>query len=105
MQYWIATGSSPSVWAVDTAYTAAQAIHLTIKTPLADFDLATDNADLPAGFGLYLIYRLANDWSDDFGLPIDDRERLTRQMKAAYDEVFPYHVGTSTNYHNRTLYF
>ena len=42
------------------------------QNPLTDFDLADDNADLPAGFGLYLIYRLlANDWADNYGLPLE----------------------------------
>ena len=104
-QFWTATGSGPSTWTDGTSYTAAEQIRLTVKTPLMDFDLATDNADLPAGFGLYLIYRLANDWSDDYGLPMDERDRLRRQMKDAYDEVFPYHVGAATNFHNRGRYF
>ena len=103
-EYWSLQGSGPSVWAADTAYTSGEQIRIVAKTPLMDFDLATDNADLPAGFGLYLIYRLANDWADDFGLPLDERERLTRQMNKAYDEVFPYHLGNSDNYHNRTQY-
>ena len=104
LQYWTATGSGPSVWADGAEYTAGESIRMTVKTPLTDFDLATDNADLPAGFGLYLIYRLANDWSDDYGLPLEERARLRLQMKEAYDEVFPYHVGAATNYHNRTQY-
>jgi hypothetical protein len=104
LQYWTSGGSSPSAWATSTSYTAAETIRLVVKTPLADFDLATDNADLPSGFGLYLIYRLANDWSDDFGLPLEERLRLRQQMKDAYDEVFPYHIGASTNYHNRVKY-
>mgnify|MGYP001178302781 CR=1 FL=1 len=104
-QYWTATGTSPSAWATSTAYTSGEHIRFTAKTPLADFDLATDNADLPAGFGLYLIYRLANDWSDDYHLPLDERARLRQQMNDAYAEVFPYHLGQADSYHNRTRYF
>lgn len=103
--YWTAIGGSGSTWTDATAMTAGEQIHIIAKTPLTDFDLATDNADLPAGFGLYLIYRLANDWSDDYGLPMEDRERLKRQMNDAYLEVFPYHIGQADNYHNRTRYY
>ncbi len=102
--YWTQTGNNPDTWTTDTDYTCGEQIRMTVKQPLTDFDLADDNADLPAGFGLYLIYRLANDWADDFGLPLEERGRLERQMRMAYDEVFPYHLGTSDNYHNRGTY-
>ena len=49
---------------------------------------------------MYLIYRLANDWADNYGLPLEERLRLRQQMKDAYDEVFLYHVGGATDYHN-----
>ena len=103
-QYWTAIGGSGSAWADATDVVGGEQIHIIAKTPLTDFDLADDNADLPAGFGLYLIYRLANDWADNYGLPLEERLRLRQQMKDAYDEVFPYHVGSATDYHNRTRY-
>lgn len=102
LEYWAATGSGPSSWVTATGYTSAEQIRLVAKTPLADFDLATDNADLPSGFGNYLVYRLANDLADDYHLPLDERQRLQFQAKQYYEEVFPYQVApASTSIHNK----
>jgi hypothetical protein len=105
LQYWEAGGSSPSVWASGTDYTAPQRIALRKRAPLADFDLATDNADFPAGFGLWLTYELAHVLAYDYGVPLDERDSIGRQAQREYDKVFPYLIPDTTNHHNRSLYF
>jgi hypothetical protein len=105
LQYWEAGGSGPSVWAADTEYTAPQRLMLRKRTPLADFDLATDNADFPSGFGLWLIYELAHVLAYDYGVPLDERNILGQQAAREYDKVFPYLIPDTTHHHNKVLYF
>jgi hypothetical protein len=105
LQYWEQAGSGPSAWATDTDYTAPQRLMLRKRAPLADFDLATDNADFPSGFGLYLTFKLAHIFSYDYGVPLEERDSIGRQAQRLYEEVFPYLIPDTTNHHNRALYF
>lgn len=107
LQYWQAGGSAAdeTTWAADTAYTASERLMLRYRAPLADFDLATDNADFPAGFGLWLTFELAHVFSFDYGVPLEERAYLRSEAKDQYNKVFPYLIPDTNNHHNRHLYF
>ena len=94
---------SGSAWADATDVVGGEQIHIIAKT-LTDFDLADDNADLPAGFDCTSFTASPTIGPIIDGLPLEERLRLRQQMKDAYDEVFPYHVGSATNYHNLARY-
>ena len=87
--YWQVGGSSTTAWVTATDYTNAELLWYTYKRPLYDFDAATDNPDMPAGWGRFLIYRLAHDISSDYGLPLEERAWLRSIYKEAYENLFP----------------
>lgn len=100
--FWGLGGSSPTSWVVDTQYTAPQQIRFTYKRPLYDFDLSTDNADFPQAFGRFLVYALAYDLADDYGVDVDESRKLQAKKNEAYATIFPgVHVPTTNNHYNR----
>lgn len=102
LQFWEAGGSGPAAWASGTSYTAPQQIRFKYKRPLYDFDLSTDNPDLPQAFARYLIYATAADLADDYTLPLDERVMLERKAAVAYNTVFPKaQVPLTNNHYNR----
>src|SRR3990167_4906095 len=103
--YWTQAGSSGSAWAADTAYTNGELIAYSYKRPLFDFDLATDNPDMPAGWGRYLTYRLAHDLSPNAGLALDERIWLKGQYKEAREAIFPSGKPAATKTQHKALYF
>ncbi len=87
--FWELGGSSPSVWASGTEYVAPQQIRFKYKRPLYDFDLSTDRPDFPQAFARFLIYALAYDLADDYGLGVEDCRKLAAKKDQAYATVFP----------------
>ncbi len=101
-QFWEAGGSGAVAWASGASYTAPQQIRFKYKRPLFDFDLSTDNADMPQAFARFLIYALAFDLADDYTLPLDERAFLEMKKSQAYNTVFPKaQVPTTNNSYNR----
>jgi hypothetical protein len=104
--YWELGGSGPAAWASGSSYVAPQQIRFTYKRPLFDFDLATDNPDFPSACDMYLVYRLAAVLSDDYGLAIEERQRLEGKAKAEYDTVYTgVQVPKATSQYNRARYY
>ena len=102
LQFWEAGGSGPSAWASGTQYAAPQQIRFKYKRPLFDFDLSTDNADMPQAFARFLVYAVAADLADDYALSIDECNKLERKKLVAYNTVFPKaQVPTTNNSYNR----
>ncbi len=100
--FWEAGGSGPSTWATGTQYTAPQQLRFKYKRPLFDFDLSTDNADLPQAFARFLVYAVAYDLADDYTLGIEERKFLEAKRTQAYNTVFPKaQVQTTNNHYNR----
>ena len=53
-----------------------------------------------------LVYKLAFDLSDLYGLAMPEREYLIAKAKGAYADVFDKSMKpTSTNYHNKASFF
>lgn len=103
--YWEAGGSSPSVWANGTAYTAPQLLRLWFRKPLFDFDTSTDNPDLPQGWARWLLYSLEYDLGPAHGLSQIEMGMIRGMRDDAYNKLFPGLVPVTSAYHNKAVYF
>lgn len=104
--YWESGGSGPSAWATSTSYTAPQLIRLLYQRPLFDFDTASDTPDFPQQWPRMLVYKLAFDLGDLYGIPMPEREYLIAKAKGAYSDIFDKSMKPeTTGHHNRTSYF
>lgn len=104
--YWTAGGSGPSVWASGTQYTAPQQIRLLYQRPLFDFDAASNTPDFPQQWPRMLVYKLAFDLSDLYGVALPEREYLVQKAKGAYQDIFDKSMKPATsNYHGKASYF
>ena len=103
--YWTQAGSSGSAWVTATAYTNGELIFYSYKRPLYDFDLATDNPDMPRGWDRYLTLRLAHDLSPGYGLALDERVWFKAQYREAREAIFPSTKPPVTEKFNKALYY
>lgn len=104
--YWQLGGSSGAVWVAGTSYTAPQLLRIKHKRPLYDFDLPTDNPDMPPGWGLVLMFQLAYVLSFRRpGLPVAFRESLRQEVALAKSRVNLGQIKVTTDYHNRSIFF
>lgn len=97
--------ASPSAWATATAYTNGKLLYYVYKRPLFDFDLPTDNPDVPAGWEQYLIYKLAIDLAPEYQVTAEKMQQLRVAMTEAREILFPSARSGSEDYHNLTEYF
>ena len=103
--YWEAGGSGPAAWVTGTSYTAPQLLRLLYQRPLFDFDTASDTPDFPQQWPRMLVYKLAFDLSDLYGMPMPEREYLIAKAKGAYADIFDKSMKpTTTNFHNKARY-
>jgi len=71
-----------SVWPIPNAASPPNAtIVITYTSPIEVFDAATDDADFPGEWYNGLIYGLATLMSDEFALPIPDKQWLDKQSE------------------------
>lgn len=103
--YWKQAGSAGSAWASDTAYTNGEILRLVYKRPLFDFDLATDNADFPAGWDSYLVWALAVRLSPEYKVPLEERVWIERQATKSKDKIFRGTRSDSNTHHNKSLFY
>lgn len=104
--YWEQTGSGGGVWATDTQYTAAQHLRYWYKRPLFDFDLSTDNPDMPQSWTRTLLYRLCSDLGDDYGVALDERTWLSQKANRAGNRTFRNtQTEETTDVHNKVDYY
>ena len=103
--YWEAGGSSPSVWATSTQYTAPQLIRLLYRRPLFDFDAASNSPDFPQQWPRLLVYKLAFDLGDIYGIPVPERELMIGKAKGSYEDIFPSIRSQTFDFHNKVRYF
>lgn len=103
--YWKSFGTSVTAWAAATAYVQTEVIGFTYRRPLADFDLPTDNPDMPLGWDLYLIYKLASHLAIDVGLSSREIDDLKSFAHEAETELFPSTGSATEEVHNKGTYF
>lgn len=105
--YWEATGGSGAgaVWATDTSYIAPQLVRILYQRPLYDFDLKTDNPDMPQAWTRFLIYSLATDIADELNQSNERIGRLAGKARIAYRNIFPSTVEQTRDFHNKGVFF
>lgn len=103
--YWKQAGSAGGVWALGSTYTNGELLRYLYKRPLFDFDLATDNPDIPSGWARYLVWRLAHDLCPEFDVDMESRQWLKAEYMEAREEVFNSTRTQIDTAHNRAMFF
>jgi len=97
--------ATPTAWADATAYTNGELLFYVYKRPLFDFDLPTDNPDVPAGWEQYLIYKLAIDLAPEYQVSTEKLNILRGSMTEAREILFPSARSGAEDFHNRGEFF
>lgn len=104
--YWKKAGSGGATWSSGAAYVNQELVYLVYKRPLFNFDSSVNDPDFPAGWGLYLTYRLALELAPELGISLDDRNWLAAQVsfhrKAIFSSEQP---DTRGNLYNKAVFF
>jgi hypothetical protein len=100
----IESGASVS-WVNGTTYSSAQQLRLVYRRPIADFDSASDIPDFPLEWPRQILYRLAFDLADMYGIPGEERQLLIRKAQGAADDIAPMQRNKSNTKHNKARYF
>jgi hypothetical protein len=98
-------GGAGSTWVTATAYTNGELLRYGFKRPLADFDNASDTADLPQGWDRYLMWRLAHDLAPSYHVPLDERLWIKSEYLQAREEIFPSTKSQGQDFHNKGLFY
>ena len=102
---WALGGSGPSAWASGTSYTCTEQMRLTFRRPLFDFDTAADTPDFPLEWPRTIVYKLAFDLGDLYGIPLEERRHMIQKAKGAFDDLFVNVKAKSKDIHNKTLFY
>ncbi len=102
---WEQGGASVTPWAADTAYTACAQLRLKYRRPLYDFQDASSAPDFPLPWPRHLVFRLAFDLADMFGIPEEKSRRMIEKASGAFQTIFPSTQVKSTNLHHKSEYF
>lgn len=78
------------VFPVPTSSEAGENIYITYQRPFADFDSATDTADVPQEFLRALKYNLAMELALEFGYPTQDRNTLLQMAERYRQQAFAF---------------
>lgn len=97
--------ASPSAWASGTAYTNGVLLFYVYKRPLFDFDLPTDNPDVPAGWENVLIYELAVALALEYNVAADKLQALRGARSEAREALFQSARSGATDHHNFGEFF
>lgn len=104
--FWEQGGSSGATWVSGTSYSAPQLLRIWYKRPLADFDAANDDPDMPTSWTRKLLYELATDLADDYGLALEERAVLSTKAGRADERTFAQtQVEKTTDTHDKAVYF
>ncbi len=103
--YWELGGSGPSVWAADTSYTAPQQLRMLTRRPLYDFDTASDTPDFPMPWPRLMVFKVAFDLGDLYGIPLDERNHMISKANAGFGDVFQSVQVKSNTRHNKAKFF
>ena len=103
--YWEAGGSGAVAWAADTVYTNTEQLRLTFRRPIYDFDSASDTPDFPLQWPRLLMYKLAFDLGDLYGIPESERDRMIKKAKGSFDDIFQSVKARSNTRHNKVTFY
>ena len=102
---WELGGSWPATWGTGTKYTCTQQLRMTYRRPIFDFDTASDTPDFPLEWPRTILYKLAFDLGDLYGIPIDERKVMVEKAKGAFNDIFPSVKAKSKKIHHKVSYF
>lgn len=102
---WALGGTSTTAWVTGSHYVAGESLRMTFRRPLFDFTTADDVPDFPLAWPRVLLYKLAFDLGDVYGIPIDERNQMVAKAKGAFDDIFPSTKSKSKVIHNKVSYF
>ena len=106
LRFWELGGSSGAVWATGTSYVAPQQILLWYQRPLYDFDLGTDNPDIPREWERRLTLNLALDLSFVVpGITVEAREQIKQLAARADDKTSGKAAVETKNVYDKVTYF
>ncbi len=103
--FWEPGGEGGSPWAVSASYTAPAQVRLLYRRPLIDFLTASTAPDFPLPWPRLLMYRVASDLGDFYGIPIQERQMLMQKAKGAFDDIYPTVKAKSNTLHGKVQYF
>lgn len=103
--FWAPGGSGAVAWASGTSYTSPELLRLTYRRPIYDFDTASDTPDFPIQWPRLLIYKLAFDLGDIYGIPESERDRMIRKVRGAFDDIFPSVKAQQNTRHHKVMYY
>lgn len=103
--FWTQGGSSSTNWALNTSYTAPASLRLLYRRPIADFVSSNSNPDFPRQWPRILLFKLAFDLGDIYGIPLDERNLMIQKAKGAFNDIFVSTKTKTNNIHNKAKYF
>lgn len=103
--YWEKGGASVTNWQAGQSYTAPEQIRLLYRRPIADFDEHGQVPDFPLSWPRVILYKLAFDLGDAYGIPLAERNQMIEKAKGAYSDIFPNMRARSTDIHNKVVFF
>ena len=104
--YWqLSRGDATTDWVNATAYVNGDMLYYSFKRPLANFENAYSNPDMPEGWEGYLTFKLALQMSAGRNLPEKDIIVIGRLLKQAEQDIFPSRKETGTDTDNKGMYF
>lgn len=103
--YWRQVGSAGVAWITGTSYTNGELIRYTFKRPLFDFDLSTDNPDMPSAWNNFLIWVLASNLAPEYATDIETQKVLDFKAREARADLFNMTVEPTTSIHNKGTFF
>jgi hypothetical protein len=71
-----------------TAYTAPDQLRITYRRPIYDFTQSSDTPDFPMQWPRLILFRLADDLGDLYGIPMEERNRMIQKAKASFTDIF-----------------
>ena len=103
--YW-ALGGAGGTWTSGEQFTAPEQLLFWYRRPLFDFDLSSDNPDVPLGWDRLIMYRLAYDLSfSSLKVSSDVRQQLQEQILMAKANINPSKEPVTTDIYNKALFF
>lgn len=66
----------------DSNFASNNKVYMTVQYPLQDFDTGTDNPDFPSYYFEALVWALASDLCAEYGVPLEERDRIDRKAQA-----------------------
>lgn len=102
---WELGGSMPAAWASGASYTCGEQLRISYRRPIYDFYAAADTPDFPLEWPRTILYKLAFDLGDVWGVPMEERQNMVAKAKGAFNDVFQNVKAKSKNIHGKASYF